>query len=722
MKSSRKPSASDRHVRSPICWCGNDDLKPFSDDYLCCAQCETLVLRHMPTEDVTRVRDDSSDLYGQNYYLKHLQQDFGYPDLTTRARTDLPERCLHWLRTTLKYKVPPGKALELGSAHGAFVALLRWTGFDATGLELSPWVVNFAKGVFDVPMLSGPIEDQNLAPRSLNVIALMDVLEHLPSPLATMERCLRLLKEDGILVIQTPRYPEASSYEEMVAQRNPFLEQLKASDHLYLYSQKSVQELLRRLGIAHAVFEPAIFAHYDMCVVASPGPLSINSHEQIEIILSTTPASCLIQALLDTDGRSRDLQGLLGVADADRAARLKVIQQQAQRTTELEADRAVRLENIQRLEQLLGESEQDRAARLGVIKTQSAQVANSQIRLTELQQRLETSEKDHAARLNIIQTQNEQLAGLQTRLAESHHRLEKSEADRAARLENIQCLEQLLKESEQDRAARLDVIQTQGAQVTDLQTRLTQLEERLETSETDRAARLENIQRLEQLLQESERDRAARLNVIQTQGAQVADLQARLTEFQQQLETSEADQALRNKEINEQRSLTAKLVEVGARLEKEIDSLGQQLKVIGHERDELRTALAGLRQQLELSEVDRVSRGEEIDQQRRKLEEADFKHKRLQVEINYSKAHAGEMQTTLQQLGDNHAYRVMRALGLWRSIATSAGADPTAPNAGDDGTQKILRRVVVDLTRSCWAPTTAGRNYSPLNWCGNLRS
>ncbi len=178
----------------------------------------------------------------------------------------------------------------------------------------------------------------------------------------------------------------------------------------------------------------------------------------------------------------------------------------------------------------------------------------------------------------------------------------------------------------------------------------------------------------------------------------MADLQACLTKLQQQLETSEADDVLRGKEITEQRSLTTKLVEAGARLEKEIICLGEQLRAASHERDELRTALAGSQHQLELSEADRVTHGEEINKQRRKLEEADFNHKRLQVETNYSKAHAGEMQTTLQQLGDSPTYRVMRALGLWRSIAAGAGADPTAPNAGDDGAQKILRRVVVDLT------------------------
>ncbi len=148
--------------------------------------------------------------------------------------------------------MPPGKALELGSAHGAFVALLRWSRFDAVGLELSPWLVNFAKNMFDVPMLTGPIEDQKLAPRSLDVIALMDVLEHLPSPLATMERCLRLLKEDGVLVIQTPRYPQTRSYEEMVAHTDPFLEQLRCAIALPL---RPVGAEYGDSGVTHAAFE-----------------------------------------------------------------------------------------------------------------------------------------------------------------------------------------------------------------------------------------------------------------------------------------------------------------------------------------------------------------------------------------------------------------------------------------------------------------------------------
>jgi SAM-dependent methyltransferase len=511
MKSSRPRPDSHRRERSSTCWCGNGDLKPFSDDYLRCARCETLVLRQMPTKDVTRVRDDSADLYGRNYYLKHLQQDFGYPDLKIRARTDLPERCLHWLRTTLKYKIPPGTALELGSAHGAFVALLRWTGFGAKGLELSPWLVNFAKGVFDVPILSGPIEDQRLAPRSLDVIALMDVLEHLPSPVATMKRCLNLLKADGVLIIQTPRYPEGGSHKDMVARRDPFLEQLKSSDHLYLYSQKSVRKLLRQLGAGHVAFEPAIFAHYDMFLVASPARLSITPRKKIEAVLSATPASRLIQALLDTDDRSRDLQGRLGAADTDRAARLEVILQQGKRTTELEAEVHRWLEEAKKYSAQAQQSESLRAG------------------LNEQASRLIEENKQATARLDGLQVELEKKRSKSESLAHENQVQQAAFAkEKLDLLGQLETAGQKLAAVEAERAHLSTDLTTSASQVTRLQAELEQergKNEALAGENLDLLGQLEKT-RLDLAAVEAER---ARLSTdLKTSVGNAARLQAEL--------------------------------------------------------------------------------------------------------------------------------------------------------------------------------------------------
>jgi len=161
------------------CWCGSSKLVAFDGDYFRCAACETLVLRRMPGGDVTKVGADEAGLYGKEYWFDHQEHDVGFPNITQRSRADLPERCVHWLRAVLKYKLPPARTLELGAAHGGFVALLRRAGFNATGLELSPWIADFARRTFAVPMLQGPVERQPLEPGGLDLVMMMDVIEHL---------------------------------------------------------------------------------------------------------------------------------------------------------------------------------------------------------------------------------------------------------------------------------------------------------------------------------------------------------------------------------------------------------------------------------------------------------------------------------------------------------------------------------------------------------------
>src|SRR6476620_1888495 len=120
------------------CWCARSELRPFSPEYEVCASCGTLVSRFRNDRDVSRVSSDDSDLYGKDYWFGHMENDLGFANIYQRARTDLTERVPHWLKTLLKYRVPPARVLELGSAHGGFVATLKWAGFDASGLELSP--------------------------------------------------------------------------------------------------------------------------------------------------------------------------------------------------------------------------------------------------------------------------------------------------------------------------------------------------------------------------------------------------------------------------------------------------------------------------------------------------------------------------------------------------------------------------------------------------------
>jgi 2-polyprenyl-3-methyl-5-hydroxy-6-metoxy-1,4-benzoquinol methylase len=313
------------------CWCERSQLESFSPHYLVCLSCGTLVsqARIAPTQPATS--GDDGGFYGQEYWLSHQRDRLGLPDIDQRARLDLPERCLYWIRALLAHTLPPSRTLDLGCSHGAFVSLLRFAGFDAMGLELSRWVVDYARRAFHIPVLEGPIERQQLPPQSLDAITLNDVLEHLPDPLSTMRQCVALLKPAGVLLIQTPCYPHPKTYEQLRQENHVFLKMLLEDEHLYLFSQSALRQLLASLGWPTVEFKPALFP-YDLYAVVSRQPQATTPRDHVIMALSATPEARMVLALLDLNDRHAELQ-------ADRDLRIKAL-------IELSADNDARLQVI----------------------------------------------------------------------------------------------------------------------------------------------------------------------------------------------------------------------------------------------------------------------------------------------------------------------------------------------------------------------------------------
>jgi 2-polyprenyl-3-methyl-5-hydroxy-6-metoxy-1,4-benzoquinol methylase len=406
-------------------------LTPFSPDYLVCGDCRTLVSAAMPGPEITRVEDEESDFYGRRYWFEYQQQELGNPDITVRARTDLSDRCVHWLRTVLRHRPAPARALDVGCGHGGFVLLLRRAGYEAQGLELSRWVVDFARCTFRVPVLLGPLEAQSLEPGSLDVITMMDVLEHLPDPVATLQTAGALLGDDGLLVIQTPAVPEGLSWDAMVANDHPLLPLLRERGHLYLFTEAGLRRLLvDHVGMRHLRFEPAHFGAYDMYLVAGRRPLVPRDAPDVAEALGGSADGRLVRALLDLDDALADLRARHAAAERDRAARLEALHELGARMMATEGERNVLRAQLARVEEA-----RDAFARL----------------LGERDVQLTAAEADRAARLDVIHRQAEQL--------------DAAEADRAARLEVIHRQAEQLDAAEADRAARLEVIHRQAEEL-----------------------------------------------------------------------------------------------------------------------------------------------------------------------------------------------------------------------------------------------------------------
>jgi glycosyltransferase involved in cell wall biosynthesis/2-polyprenyl-3-methyl-5-hydroxy-6-metoxy-1,4-benzoquinol methylase len=444
------------------CWCGNSQLETYSPEYLRCPACETLVIARAPDPSWLISLKDESGFYGRSYYEKYLIEEFGFPSLPERARTDLPERCLYWLRTLLRYRLPPGKALEIGSAHGGFVALLRWVGYDATGLEVSPWLVEFAQRTFEVPMLLGPIEQQALEPESFDVIALMDVIEHMPDPAGAMRRCAELLRPGGVVLIQTPCFPEGKTHAQLVEENAPFLKMMVAPNHLFLFSRKSISRLLGEAGLRYVQFEPNLFP-YDMYLVAGRDPLAIHPWEQVVQRLEASPGARLVRALFDLDDRYEDLKRRYLEAEADRAARLEVIQRQGAQLGELDAARSRLEQEVQarevrlaalaasrdtlsqvlaRTELALRESQKAQNELHQRIGELSQQLKDMETARRQLEERLEAMEQRHSS----IRAERDQLCSVNAQLRD---RLETTEAQLKAAITEASSLRSEIENSRQ---------------------------------------------------------------------------------------------------------------------------------------------------------------------------------------------------------------------------------------------------------------------------------
>uniref|UniRef100_UPI004057A159 methyltransferase domain-containing protein n=1 Tax=Acetatifactor sp. TaxID=1872090 RepID=UPI004057A159 len=410
------------------CWCGNENLNEYSKDYFCCKKCHTLISKTAFLDTVYDVEDEDNDLYGKNYWEVSMTRAAGKNTLSEVVDMYLTERVIYWLKHVLKYVKLGADIAEVGCGLGQLQYVLNRLNYNQLAFELSADICDYMEQKLGVNAHCGAFTEKKAG---YDAILAFDLFEHLIEPLEFMQQCFNSLKENGVLCFQTPCYDSELSYDEMSKSKGKFEEQLKAEQHIFLYSRESITDILKKHGFEYIIFEPAFFGDdYDMFLFASKEPIQTNTEQEIDDYLNSAPNGRLVKAMIKLFDERKELECRYQDADRDRGIRLEQNQQLEQLLKESETDRAARQEQISELTKALKESETDRAAR--------------QEQIDELTRMLQESQ----ANRTVEQEQLNELARM----------LQESEADRAARLEQINELTRLLQESEADRAARLEQI------------------------------------------------------------------------------------------------------------------------------------------------------------------------------------------------------------------------------------------------------------------------
>ena len=145
-----------------------------------------------------------------------------------------------------------GRLLDVGTAAGAFIAAARERGWDAEGCEPNAWMAAWGAKHYGIRIRQGDLLAQDYEDGSFDVITLWDVIEHTTDPVAVLERCRRLLRPGGILVVN---YPDIGSWiARAMGRRWLFL----TSVHLYYFDRHTIRRMLEKIGYSVETVRPHV--------------------------------------------------------------------------------------------------------------------------------------------------------------------------------------------------------------------------------------------------------------------------------------------------------------------------------------------------------------------------------------------------------------------------------------------------------------------------------
>jgi len=184
------------------------------------------------------------DLYSESYWKSDRAKDYGYTDYLADSQLYLSTFRMR-SRVIDRYKPVPGKVLDVGCAAGFFLKVMDEKGWETHGVEVSDTVAEFARTQLNLSNVhTGDTSTLQAMPeKEFDVITFWDVVEHLEDPVSAISAAHRLLKDDGIIIVETQNVESAFAY-----LLGPRWQHYKYEEHLYHFSPQTLRLLLSSAG------------------------------------------------------------------------------------------------------------------------------------------------------------------------------------------------------------------------------------------------------------------------------------------------------------------------------------------------------------------------------------------------------------------------------------------------------------------------------------------
>jgi SAM-dependent methyltransferase len=143
----------------------------------------------------------------------------------------------------LRRYIAGGSLLEIGCAYGFFLQEARRY-FDVSGIEIAADAAAHARQS-GLRVATGVADEATLDQfGSLDAIVMLDVLEHLPQPLDTLNLCARRLNPGGVMLLTTGDF--GSPFARLAGSRWRLM---TPPQHLWFFTPESIRRLAAGLGL-----------------------------------------------------------------------------------------------------------------------------------------------------------------------------------------------------------------------------------------------------------------------------------------------------------------------------------------------------------------------------------------------------------------------------------------------------------------------------------------
>jgi SAM-dependent methyltransferase len=213
--------------------CDGDELDPYCPGISRCRK-GTLVFA-----DATLTDQELLALYGQEYFCGAEYGDY------------LADRPVHTKNFGLRLKVlerflDPSRhrsLLEIGSAYGFFLELVRRRFDSVVGIDITHEGVRFAREQLGLEAIEGDFLDQDFGSRTFDVVCMWDVMEHLRTPHLYLEKISAHSPPGSLIALTT------GDVESLNARwRKERWRLIHPPTHLYYFSRKTIVAMLEKYG------------------------------------------------------------------------------------------------------------------------------------------------------------------------------------------------------------------------------------------------------------------------------------------------------------------------------------------------------------------------------------------------------------------------------------------------------------------------------------------